>query len=200
MNDQKSSGFSKFGKLFGRNQNIDKGKVVEEQYTAPSETSSPTPLKSQKKRKEKRMADSGKTGDLNTIIGKGTVIEGIVKVQNSLRLDGKIEGKIMTTDSLIVGKNGEFDGEIRARNAIIAGHVKGQVFASGKVVLEENSITEGEIKTAKLSINDGAQFDGTCQMTEGGGIKQLSENTTTMPQAAPRSSSKKRFARTVEKN
>lgn len=120
------------------------------------------------------MEDKSRSGELNTIIGKGTVIEGTVKVQSSMRLDGRINGKVMTTDSLVVGKEGEIEGEIRVKNAVIAGNVKGQVFASGKVVLEARSVMTGEIKTSKLSINDGAQFDGTCSMREDGGpIKQI---------------------------
>jgi len=119
------------------------------------------------------MDDSGRMGDLNTIIGKGTVIEGTIKVQNSLRLDGKVTGNILTTDSLVVGKDGDVEGEIRVKNAIIAGQVKGQVFASGKVVLESRAVVNGEVKTAKLCINDGAKFDGICAMSEDGSVKAL---------------------------
>jgi len=130
---------------------------------------------------EKVMEDTGKSGELNTIIGKGTVIEGTIKVQNSMRLDGRVNGSILTTDSLVVGKDGEIEGEVRAKNAIIAGHVKGQIFASGKVVLEARSVLQGEVKTAKLAIDDGAKFDGTCAMSEDGVMKAL-------PQGHPQSS------------
>lgn len=119
------------------------------------------------------MDDNNRVGDLNTIIGKGTVIEGTLKIQNSLRLDGKLIGQILTTDSLVVGKEGEIDGEIRVKNAVIGGLVKGQIFASGKVVLEARSIVTGEVKTAKLAINDGAKFEGHCVMTEEPAIKAL---------------------------
>ncbi len=120
------------------------------------------------------MDDTNRIGDLNTIIGKGTVIEGTVRVQNSLRLDGKVTGHVLTTDSLIVGKDGEIDGEIRVKNAVVGGFVKGQIFASGKVVLEARSTFNGEVKTAKLAINDGAKFEGHCVMAdESGALKAL---------------------------
>ncbi len=124
------------------------------------------------------MDDNNRVGDLNTIIGKGTVIEGTIRIQNSLRLDGKVIGQVLTTDSLIVGKEGEIEGEIRVKNAVIGGLVKGQIFASGKVVLEARSVVTGEIKTAKLAINHGAKFDGHCLMTEEGNtIKALPQGT-----------------------
>lgn len=119
------------------------------------------------------MDDNNRVGDLNTIIGKGTVIEGTIKIQSSLRLDGKVIGHVLTTDSLIVGKDGEIEGEMRVKNAVIGGLVKGQIFASGKVVLEARSVVTGEVKTAKLAINDGAKFEGHCVMTEEGPLKAL---------------------------
>ncbi|MDZ7267923.1 MAG: polymer-forming cytoskeletal protein [candidate division KSB1 bacterium] len=119
------------------------------------------------------MEDTGKTGDLNTIIGKGAVIDGTIKVQNSMRLDGRVTGHILTTDALVVGKDGEIRGEVRTKNAVIGGLVNGQVFASGKVVLESRAVLKGDIKTTKLMVNDGARFDGNCSMSEDGGVKAL---------------------------
>jgi cytoskeletal protein CcmA (bactofilin family) len=125
------------------------------------------------RKQEKVMDDNSKIGDLNTIIGKGTIIDGTVKVQSSLRLDGKVTGQVLTTDTLIVGQNGEIEGEVRVKNAIIGGFVKGQIFASGKVILEARSVVNGEVKTAKLAINDGARFEGHCVMTEEPAMKAL---------------------------
>lgn len=116
--------------------------------------------------KQKDKVGSEKMGDLNTIIGKGTVVDGTFTVQSSLRVDGKIKGKVTATDSLIVGKDGEVDGEISVKNAIIGGKVKGKINASGRVVFEASSVFNGEVKTAKLVIVEGAVFNGNCLMHE----------------------------------
>jgi len=108
--------------------------------------------------------DIGKTGNLNTIIGKGSSFEGTLKVEQSLRIDGRIQGHISTTDSLIIGKDGEIEGEIITKNAIIGGKVRAKINASGKVVLESRAIFIGELKTARLVIDDGAVFEGRCSM------------------------------------
>lgn len=121
----------------------------------------------------KEMEDFEKSGDLNTIIGKGSVIEGNIKVQNSMRVDGRVKGQILASDSIVVGKEGDIEGELRVKNIIIGGRVKGKIFASGKVVLEARAVFSGELKTSKLVIDDGAVFDGTCSMTEGGKILAL---------------------------
>ncbi len=124
---------------------------------------------------KKEMEDFDRSGDLNTIIGKGSVIEGNVKVQNSMRVDGRVKGQVMASDSIVVGKEGEIEGELRVKNIIIGGRVRGKIFASGKVVLEARSVFQGELKTSKLVIDDGAVFDGTCSMSEGGKILALPE-------------------------
>ena len=110
----------------------------------------------------------GRSGDLNTIIGKGSTMEGTLRVENSLRVDGRIKGNVTTSDSLVIGKEGEIDGEIIAKNAIIGGKARGKINASGKVVLEAKAFFQGEMKTARLVIDDGAVFDGQCNMQQDG--------------------------------
>ncbi|MBN1155184.1 polymer-forming cytoskeletal protein [candidate division KSB1 bacterium] len=105
-----------------------------------------------------------KTGNLNTIIGKGSTFEGTMKVEESLRVDGKIKGTVVTTDSIIIGKEGDIEGDVTAKNVVIGGRVKANVNATGKVVLEARAIFIGEMKTTRLVIDEGAVFDGQCSM------------------------------------
>ncbi|MFQ5630819.1 MAG: polymer-forming cytoskeletal protein, partial [bacterium] len=51
---------------------------------------------------KKEVDEFDRSGDLNTIVGKGTYFEGTVKVQSSIRVDGQIKGRITTSDTLIV--------------------------------------------------------------------------------------------------
>ncbi|MGH7492812.1 MAG: bactofilin family protein [bacterium] len=118
-------------------------------------------------RKDPAEAERGSgSGELNTIIGRGSVVEGSLTVQSSLRVDGKIIGSVNVGDSLIVGKDGEIEGEVRVKNAVIGGKVKNKIIASGKVVLEAKSIVYGEVKTSRLVIDEGAVFEGRCMMSE----------------------------------
>ena len=65
--------------------------------------------------------------ELNTIIGKGSVIDGKIKIKNSIRIDGKIKGEITSTGTVTVGGEGEVEGAIIAANAIIGGKVRGKM-------------------------------------------------------------------------
>src|SRR5574341_2364 len=117
---------------------------------------------------KKDVVENERSGELNTIIGKGSVIEGLLTVQSSLRIDGRVTGQVHALDSHVVGKDGEIEGEVKVKNAIIGGRVKNRVLASGKVVLEAHAIVHGEVKTSKLVIDEGAVFDGNCAMSENG--------------------------------
>lgn len=115
--------------------------------------------------------DSGKNGDrreLNTIIGKGSVIEGKIKIKNSVRIDGKIKGEITSTGTVTIGSDGEVEGTINAANAIIGGKVRGKMNVQSKIILEKNSVLIGDLKTQKLNIAEGAIFDGNCIMDDKG--------------------------------
>lgn len=113
----------------------------------------------------KKSEDFSNSGNLNTIIGKGSSIDGTLKVNSTLRVDGRVKGNVTTTDSLIIGKDGMINGDVVVRNAIIGGTLKGKLTASGKVILEAKSVFNGELKTTKLVIDEGAVFEGHCSMS-----------------------------------
>jgi cytoskeletal protein CcmA (bactofilin family) len=103
-------------------------------------------------------------GDVNTIIGEGTILKGDVKVEGSIQVDGEFEGTIDATDTLVIGESGKVDGDVTVANAAIGGRMYGNVFASGKIELQRGSQLLGDIKTRGLVIEDGVVFQGNCQM------------------------------------
>jgi len=117
-------------------------------------------------------------GQVN-IIGQGTVIEGGIKANSDVRISGKVIGNVNVDGKTVVTPEGIVEGEVRSSHADIAGRVDGEVFVSERLVLKNSAVVEGNIHTAKLVIEDGATFSGTCDM---GG---------TIPKAGSRSSSPK---------
>ena len=111
-------------------------------------------------KKGKVTSEFGHGGELSTMIGKGTVVDGDVRVQNSLRIDGKINGNVRTTDTVVVGKEGEVVGQIQAKHVLLAGRVQGNIAVSGKVFLEATASVFGDVKASRLVVDEGAIFDG----------------------------------------
>lgn len=117
---------------------------------------------------KKNESDYSKSGELSTILGKDSYFEGNLELQHSLRIDGKFKGTLKTTDALYIGREGDVEGEVEVKNALIGGRVCGKIIASGKVGLESKSVFRGEMKTAKLVIDEGALFEGKCSMSDEG--------------------------------
>ncbi|MBN2102716.1 polymer-forming cytoskeletal protein [bacterium] len=104
--------------------------------------------------------------ELNTIIGKGTQIKGNLKVQNSVRIDGSVVGDVHSSDTVIVGKDGEVRGQVRGKHVLLAGKVQGNVLAADRVYLETKAMIQGDIRAVRLVVDEGALFDGKCNMSE----------------------------------
>ncbi len=110
--------------------------------------------------------DSGE-GKINTLIGKGSVVEGTLRVESSVRIDGRVQGKIFVSDSLTLGPNGVIEADVEVKRAIIGGKVRGNLKASERVELGTKAVVEGDITTKSLIIEEGAIFDGQSLMKGG---------------------------------
>ena len=110
------------------------------------------------------MAVKTENGTELNLITSGTVFEGKLRTPGSIRVDGKVVGEITATQNVSVGNSGDVDGNISAKNVTIGGKIKGTIFAQEKLVLEAKAAVRGDIRTAKLVIDEGALFDGKCQM------------------------------------
>lgn len=100
---------------------------------------------------------------LNTI-SRGTVLEGKITTKGDIRVEGKVIGNITCDAKLVIGDHGVVEGHIDARNAYIAGEVKGTVVVRELLQLQEKGRIEGDIYTQKLSVQVGATFTGSCRM------------------------------------
>lgn len=95
-----------------------------------------------------------------TTIGKSMKISGEIVSAEELYLDGEVEGKIETSERLSVGPNGKINAGIKAREVIVFGSVKGNVEAAEKIAIRAGANIIGDIKTAGITIEDGAYFKG----------------------------------------
>ncbi|MCF0220786.1 MAG: polymer-forming cytoskeletal protein [Fibrobacter sp.] len=99
-----------------------------------------------------------------TQIGHSVTIKGDISGKSDVRVAGNINGSVAIEGELIIERQGYVEGEIKTNTAVIAGSVKGNIDCSEKLVLESNSQFVGNIKTKLLIIQEGAVFQGNCQM------------------------------------
>lgn len=98
------------------------------------------------------------------IIGAGTVIEGDIKSDGDVRIDGTLNGSLNIKGKLVIGTTGMVDGEASCQNADISGTISGKIKVAELLSLKASSKLTGDIITNKLSIEPGANFSGSCAM------------------------------------
>ena len=100
---------------------------------------------------------------LETVIGADSTVKGEINVRGTVRIDGCLEGDIRA-DWVIVGETGRVRGNAKARAMVVGGRVEGNIEGSEIVELKDKAQVVGEICTAKLSVSEGAQFEGQSSM------------------------------------
>ena len=100
---------------------------------------------------------------LETIVGDGTRIAGQVSVKGTIRIDGIVEGDVHA-DWVIVGETGKILGNTRSRGVVVGGSVEGNIEATETVELTGKASMTGEICAPKLTVSEGAVFDGRSRM------------------------------------
>lgn len=105
------------------------------------------------------------TKDIKAYLGEDTVFSGTLTFNGAVRIDGKMDGQINTDDTLIVGENGVLEADINAGTVICRGKIKGTINASKRIEIHTNSEVVGNIAAPALLVENGAIFDGTCDMT-----------------------------------
>lgn len=103
-------------------------------------------------------------GDVVTIVGPEAHFTGTMMVRGSLRVEGEIEGNINEAQTVIIGRGGSVQGDVRAERVIVGGSVVGDIFATVQLELIAGGRIVGTIRTQKLLIEEGAIFEGHCDM------------------------------------
>lgn len=102
-------------------------------------------------------------------IGKSVQIRGEVKGSEDLLVDGVVEGTITLTESrLTIGPNARVKANVSARDVVILGNLVGDITATGRVELRSGSNILGDVKAARLSIEENALFSGKVDLVQNG--------------------------------
>jgi cytoskeletal protein CcmA (bactofilin family) len=100
-------------------------------------------------------------------IGKAVKIAGQIYSREDLYVDGDVEGTIELMDhKLTVGPNGKVHAGIKAREVVALGVVQGNVEASERIEIRKDAKLVGDIKTARIVIEDGAYFKGSIDIVK----------------------------------
>ena len=100
----------------------------------------------------------------DTLIGRNAEIHGCLKLNESVRIDGKVVGNIEAPKdaaiSVVIGPNGEIQGDVVASRIIVAGKVSGNLHGFERVELMASALVQGDIKYASMAVEHGARLLG----------------------------------------
>jgi cytoskeletal protein CcmA (bactofilin family) len=104
--------------------------------------------------------------DLNGFLDEGTEFSGELRFRDTLRIDGRAKGRIVSDNTLIVGEAGQVDAEIDCAVVSIRGRVSGTVRGRQRIELLSGCRVTATLVSPKLVVEDGAFFQGDCRMGE----------------------------------
>ena len=102
--------------------------------------------------------------DRVNLVAEDAVLEGTLYIDGDVRINGRIIGSVKVQERVVMGSEGLVEGDLTAAEADLAGVVQGGVEVAERLVLRSAARIAGTIKAGDLVIEDGAVFNGTCQM------------------------------------
>jgi cytoskeletal protein CcmA (bactofilin family) len=101
------------------------------------------------------------------ILSSDVEIKGTIKFQKELLIDGRVEGEINSEGVLTIGENADIRGEIKTKSITVFGKVQGNITVSERCELKSKCTLQGDLKAARLIIEEGATFIGKSEVTSG---------------------------------
>jgi cytoskeletal protein CcmA (bactofilin family) len=99
-----------------------------------------------------------------SVIDQGCEMEGRLSFVGTLVLNGKFQGELFSSGTLLVGESGHIQGEVQADVTIVSGEITGNIVARERVELRGHARIYGDIVTPVLILEEGVVFDGHCRM------------------------------------
>lgn len=118
-------------------------------------------------------------------LGKSVMVKGQIFSREDLTIDGEVEGTVDVQDHrLTIGPNGKVNASVKAREIIVLGAINGNIEAADKIDIRKEARVVGDIKTARIVVEDGAFFKGSIDIIREAQKPQPAKQHQ-QPQAAP---------------
>jgi len=107
---------------------------------------------------------AGRGGPTATI-GPSIAIEGTLKGDEDLIVEGKIKGTVeLKKNTLTIGSQGSLEAEVFAHTILVDGTVNGDLYAAERISIRKSARISGNILAPRISLDDGARFRGSIDM------------------------------------
>lgn len=109
-----------------------------------------------------------------SIIGAGMQVVGDLITDGTVRIEGRVHGTVRAGKGVVIGKDGEVEGDVVTQDAVVGGRVKGTLTAESRLELQSTSVIDGEIRARAqhLQLDEGARFNGNIHMIDDGAVAE----------------------------
>lgn len=101
---------------------------------------------------------------VSTLIDKDCQIEGLLKAQGTVRIDGSFKGDVIVEGNLFIGETGKILGNIQANNLMVAGEIQGNVTTSDQLRIATGGCLYGDVRVKTFILDENSVFEGNCKM------------------------------------
>ena len=112
----------------------------------------------------KRQSARISADSIENVLGKSLRVAGDLKAEGAFRIDGTVDGSVESAGAVIIGEGGVVNGDVKGRDIVVAGQVRGNVTASGHLDIVASGRVEGDIDARSFRIETGGVFRGTSRM------------------------------------
>ena len=112
------------------------------------------------------MFQSDKNNNMSSILGPEIEIKGDLKIKGDILIYGTVLGNVECRGKVHTAKGSLIKGNVNSKSAYINGEIEGDLIAQDKVVLAKCSQLKGNLVSSTLTIEEGAKFDGVCNMQD----------------------------------
>ena len=116
---------------------------------------------------------TSKFKNVHTMIGPDAEVNGPIMLEQSIIIYGQVHGDVSTRGSIRIAKDGTVNGNIKCSNIVLGGTIIGDIQSEGSVTLKRTSNLKGDISYRKLHIEDGAKFEGQCDLVSNSSAKNI---------------------------
>jgi cytoskeletal protein CcmA (bactofilin family) len=107
---------------------------------------------------------NGATGAKGITLVPRDVLNGSLTIEGDLHIEGTAEGEIKATGDVDVESSANVRAQVNGRNVTVRGNVTGNVIARGRLTVAGSGVVQGDVRAARLRVDDGGTVNGTITM------------------------------------
>jgi cytoskeletal protein CcmA (bactofilin family) len=112
-----------------------------------------------------KKTENKRQGQIDSLIGAGTQVDGNLRFTGGLRIDGEVKGNIeavngASSSTLVLSEHGRIEGAVTVSHLILNGTIVGAVTVTDTLEMQSKARIVGDVDYALIEMHQGAVIEG----------------------------------------